>query len=89
MRLTAKKVERACRQACVALDERSYAMGHVEMGTTMVLASIEGDILTIAHAGDSRCYLHRPGEGLLYQTKYHARLDFGWEVTPVSYRQIE
>lgn len=34
----------------------------------------------MAHLGDSRCYLQRPGEGLLYQTKDHVRLDFGWEV---------
>lgn len=34
-----------------------------EMGTTMVMASIEGDIVTIAHVGDSRCYLQRPGQG--------------------------
>lgn len=50
------------------------------MGTTMVMASIEGDTVTIAHVGDSRCYLQRTDEGLLYQTKDHVRLDFGWEV---------
>lgn len=75
-----EKVERACRKARVALDEHSYSIGHVEMGTTMVMASIEGDTVTIAHVGDSRCYMQRPGEGLLYQTKDHVRLDFGWEV---------
>lgn len=74
-----EKVERACRKACVALDERSFSMEHTEMGTTMVMASIEGDAVTIAHVGDSRCYLHRPNEGLLYQTKDHVRQDFGWE----------
>lgn len=75
-----EKVERACQKARVALDEHSYSIGHVEMGTTMVMASIEGDTVTIAHVGDSRCYMQRPGEGLLYQTKDHVRLDFGWEV---------
>lgn len=75
-----EKVVRACRKARVALDEHSYSIGHVEMGTTMVMASIEGDTVTIAHVGDSRCYMQRPGEGLLYQTKDHVRLDFGWEV---------
>lgn len=75
-----EKVERACRKARVALDEQSYSIGHVEMGTTMVMASIEGDTVTIAYVGDSRCYMQRPGEGLLYQTKDHVRLDFGWEV---------
>ena len=31
------------------------------MGTTMVMASIQGNKITIAHIGDSRCYLLRPG----------------------------
>lgn len=75
-----EKMEEACRKARVALDEQSYSMGHVEMGTTMVMASIEGNKVTIAHVGDSRCYLQRPDEGLLYQTKDHVRIDFGWEV---------
>lgn len=74
------KVKMACSKARVAMDERSFEMGHVEMGTTMVMASIEGDTATIAHIGDSRCYLQRHGEGLLYQTKDHIRLDFGWEI---------
>ena len=42
--------------------------------------SIENDVATIAHIGDSRCYVQRPGDGLLYQTKDHIRLDFGWEI---------
>lgn len=50
------------------------------MGTTMVMASIEDDVATIAHIGDSRCYVQRPEEGLFYQSKDHVRLDFGWEI---------
>ena len=75
-----QKVERACRKAMVALDECSFAMGHVKMGTTMVMASIEGNTVTIAHMGDSRCYLLRPEKGLLYQTKDHIRMEYGWEI---------
>lgn len=75
-----EKIEKACQKTRVALDERSYLMGHVEIGTTMVMACIEGDMVTIAHVGDSRCYLQRPDVGLLYQTKDHIRLDFGWEI---------
>ena len=47
------KVEKACLKARVALDECAFNMGHVKMGTTMVMASIEGDTVTIAHLGDS------------------------------------
>lgn len=75
-----EKVEQACRNAHVKMDERASSLGHVEMGTTMVMAAVEGDKVTIAHVGDSRCYLQRPYEGMLYQTKDHVRLDFGWEV---------
>lgn len=74
------KVEKACLQARVALDECAFNMGHVKMGTTMVMASIEGDTVTIAHLGDSRCYLMRPSVGLLYLTKDHIRMECGWEI---------
>lgn len=74
------KVEKTCLKARVALDECAFNMGHVKMGTTMVMASIEGDTVTIAHLGDSRCYLMRPSVGLLYLTKDHIRMECGWEI---------
>ena len=74
------KVEKACLKARVALDECAFNMGHVKMGTTMVMASIEGDTVTIAHLGDSRCYLTRPDGGLLYCTRNHIRMECGWEI---------
>ena len=74
------KVKLACKKASCAIDQKSFELHHAEMGTTMVMVSIENDVATIAHIGDSRCYVQRPGDGLLYQTKDHIRLDFGWEV---------
>ena len=74
------KVEKACAHAMRALDKKSNSLNHCQMGTTMVMTSIERDTVTIAHVGDSRCYLQRKDEGLLYQTKDHVRLDYGWEV---------
>lgn len=73
-------VKKACAHAMRALDKKANSLNHCQMGTTKVMASIEGDTVTIAHVGDSRCYLQRPDEGLLYQTKDHVRLDYGWEV---------
>lgn len=73
------KVQEACRAAMVAMDNRADQLHGVEMGTTMVLASIEGNKVTIAHCGDSRCYLLR-GDESVYQTQDHTRLSFGWEV---------
>lgn len=74
------KVKLACKKASSAIGQKAYELHHAEMGTTMVMASIENDMATIAHVGDSRCYVQRPDEGLLYQTKDHIRLDFGWEI---------
>ena len=89
---TEEKVMEAIRQSSDAIDERSTFFNHCEMGTTMVMACIEGNKVTIAHIGDSRCYLMRPGhydyddinntdkDNVVYQTKDHVRLDFGWDV---------
>lgn len=75
-----KKVDDACKVARRELDSKACELSHCEMGTTMVMASIEGNKVTIAHVGDSRCYLQRPGENLIYQTEDHIRIDFGWEI---------
>jgi len=80
-----KKVKDACAYAMRALNQKADTLSHCQMGTTMVMVSIEGDTVTIAHVGDSRCYLQRPQEGLIYQTKDHVRLDFGWEVIDRSF----
>lgn len=77
---TVEKVKKACHYAFAALNKRADSLHHVEMGTTLVLASVENDRVTIAHCGDSRCYLLRPGKGNVYQTKDHVGLSFGWEV---------
>lgn len=57
----------------------------------MVMASIEGNKITIAHIGDSRCYLIRHGhydyedinntdkDHVVYQTKDHVNINYGWE----------
>lgn len=64
-------LKEAFNEASKALDAKADLLKHVEMGTTMVLAAIDGNHLTIAHAGDSRCYFLRPNVGVVYQTKYH------------------
>lgn len=49
-----QKANNAAKAASAALDANS---GMREMGTTLVMASVEGQQATIAHAGDSRCYV--------------------------------
>lgn len=60
----------AFKQASDALDAKADVLHKVEMGTTLVLAAIDGNKLTIAHAGDSRAYLLQHGE-VAYQTRDH------------------
>lgn len=79
------KVKNACLSAYKALNKRADSLGNTEMGTTMVMVSLEGKQATIAHLGDSRCYLLRPQEGVIYQTKDHISLSFGWEIISRSF----
>lgn len=91
-----EKVIKACKKASVAFDRKSFSL-RSQMGTTMVMASIEGSKITIAHIGDSRCYLLRHGhydyedinntdkDHVIYQTKDHVRTDYGWEVVAKSF----
>lgn len=73
------KIIEACKVASDALYARSIIVSPIEMGTTFVMASIEGRTITIAHCGDSRCYLLRDG-GVVHQTEDHADPYCGSEV---------
>ena len=64
-------LQTAFRLASEALDAKADVLHKVEMGTTMVLAAIYKDKITIAHCGDSRCYLLRPNVGIVYRTEDH------------------
>ena len=64
-------LQTAFRLASEALDAKADALHKVEMGTTMVLAAFYNDKITIAHCGDSRCYLLRPNVGIVYRTEDH------------------
>ena len=63
-------LQTAFKLASEALDAKADILKKVEMGTTLVLAAIDGNQLTIAHAGDSRAYLLQDGE-VAYQTQDH------------------
>ena len=76
---SAQKVIKACSQASDALYKRSRVVRPIEMGTTLVMASVEGNKVTIAHCGDSRCYLLRDGE-VVHQTQDHSDPHMGSEV---------
>lgn len=62
------KVHDAAKEASRILDEKS---GNYQMGTTLVMCSIEGKRATIAHAGDSRCYVIDIKGNVKYRTIDH------------------
>lgn len=77
------KVINATKAASAALDEKS---GLSEMGTTLVMASVEGNQATIAHAGDSRCYVIDIKGNVKYRTIDHDEVnDFGYKVITRSF----
>ena len=63
-----QKIEDAAKVASQAIDEVS---GYYHMGTTLVMASIEGQTAHIAHAGDSRCYVIDIKGNVKYRTIDH------------------
>lgn len=65
---SAEKIHDAAGQAGKALDEKSC---HGPMGTTLVMASVEGATALIAHAGDSRCYVIDIKGNVKYRTIDH------------------
>ena len=62
------KIEDAARRASAVIDEKSDKS---QMGTTLVMASIEGNKAHIAHAGDSRCYIIDIKGNVKYRTIDH------------------
>lgn len=65
----------ATAQAKAAIDPLST----YDMGTTLVLAAIHGNEVTIAHLGDSRAYYVRKPDGIIYQTENHITIgQEGW-----------
>jgi protein phosphatase len=63
-----QKIEDAAKVASQVIDEVS---GYYHMGTTLVMASIEGQTAHIAHAGDSRCYVIDIKGNVKYRTIDH------------------
>lgn len=63
-----QKIKDAAKVASQAIDEVS---GYYQMGTTLVMASIEGQTAHVAHAGDSRCYVIDIKGNVKYRTIDH------------------
>lgn len=72
------KVMDACNEAYRFFNKKCHK---IEMGTTMVMASIQDDTVTIAHLGDSRAYILSKGEkNSHFMTKDHLHTSDGYEL---------
>lgn len=71
-----RKVIAACEHAQKILDKKSDGLNHIGMGTTMVMASIHNETVTIAWLGDSRAYYVCAKNDLFYRTKDDVKLNY-------------
>lgn len=58
------------------LDTMAEVYGGAKMGTTMVMAYINGDEITVIHCGDSRCYVYDKDKNAKYVTEDHNSGDY-------------
>ena len=63
-------------RAMWTLDTMAEVYGGAKMGTTMVMAYIEGDEMTVMHCGDSRCYVYDADKNIKYVTADHNSGDY-------------
>ena len=63
-------------RAAWTLDTMSEIYGGAGMGTTMVMAYIDGDTITVMHCGDSRCYVYDKDKNVKYVTVDHNAGDY-------------
>ena len=63
-------------RASWTLDTMADVYGGAKMGTTMVMAYIDGDDITVMHCGDSRCYVYDRDRNVKYVTADHNAGDY-------------
>ena len=63
-------------RASWTLDTMADVYGGAKMGTTMVMAYIKGDEMTVMHCGDSRCYVYDADKNIKYVTADHNSGDY-------------
>jgi len=82
-------LKEAVKQGKAVID----GLSKYDVGTTLVMAAVEGDTMLIGHLGDSRAYYMRPDCGVVYQTEDHITIgQEGWPYVSkgfFNFRQIE
>lgn len=74
-----EKIIRTCKYTYELFEQKVKELHHAQMGTTLVMVSIENNKLTIAHLGDSRCYVFNKDGKLEYVTQDHIAIQDGIE----------
>ena len=78
-------VKLANKKVWKAADNREDYTG---MGTTLVAALVSGKVVTVGSAGDSRCYLIRPGE-IKQLTRDDSWVSAAWAEGILSHEEID
>lgn len=63
-------------RASWTLDTMADVYGGAKMGTTLVMAYINGNEITVIHCGDSRCYVYGRDNNVIYVTEDHNSGDY-------------
>lgn len=63
-------------RASWTLDTMADVYGGAKMGTTLVMAYINGNEITVIHCGDSRCYVYGRDKNVKYVTEDHNSGDY-------------
>lgn len=74
-----EKIRRMCKFTFERFEQKVKDLHHTQMGTTLAMASIENNKLTIAHLGDSRCYVLDKDGKLAHVTQDHVAMQDGME----------
>lgn len=61
-----------CRADAAVKADASHDIEHSGMGSTMIMAWLVGNELTVTWIGDSRAYMYRPGTGILPLSRDHS-----------------
>ncbi len=61
-----------CRADAAVKADASHDGEHAGMGSTMIMAWLVGNELTVTWIGDSRAYMYRPGTGILPLSRDHS-----------------
>ncbi len=71
------------------IDTEEPEEGSVSMATTLTCICLHSNGALVAHMGDSRIYLVRPGQGLLYQSDDHSLVNALYKAGELTLEEVK